>query len=58
VVTTIHKEWQRRYQDDLILPQARGVIRDAVSQYRVDEVLSTKRFDMANQITLELESDG
>jgi regulator of protease activity HflC (stomatin/prohibitin superfamily) len=55
VVTTIHKEWQHRYQDDLILPQARGIIRDAVSQYRVEEVLSTKRFDMATQITTELE---
>ncbi len=55
VVTTIHKEWQHRYEEDLILPQARGIIRDAVSQYRVDEVLSTKRFDMTNQITRELE---
>lgn len=54
VVTTIHKEWQHRYQDDLILPQARGIIRDAVSQYRVEEVLSSKRFDMATQITDEL----
>ena len=55
VVTTIHKEWQHRYQNDLILPQARGIIRDAVSQYRVEEVLSSKRFDMANQITQDLE---
>jgi regulator of protease activity HflC (stomatin/prohibitin superfamily) len=54
-VIEIHKAWQRRYQDDLILPQARGIIRDAVSQYRVDEVLSTKRFDMTAQITRELE---
>ena len=54
VVITIHKEWQHRYQDDLILPQARGIIRDAVSQYRVDEVLSTKRFDMTDQITQNL----
>jgi regulator of protease activity HflC (stomatin/prohibitin superfamily) len=56
VVVTLHKEWQRRYQDDLILPQARGVIRDAVSQYRVDEVLSSKRFEMSEKITLELEA--
>jgi regulator of protease activity HflC (stomatin/prohibitin superfamily) len=55
-VIEIHKRWQRRYQNDLILPQARGIIRDAVSQYRVDEVLSTKRFDMTNQITRELEA--
>ncbi|HSK65992.1 MAG TPA: SPFH domain-containing protein, partial [Anaerolineales bacterium] len=34
VVTTIHKEWQNRYQEDLITPQVRGIIRDAVSQYR------------------------
>ncbi|NJC97909.1 MAG: hypothetical protein C3F07_00470 [Anaerolineales bacterium] len=54
-VIEIHKTWQRRYQDDLILPQARGIIRDAVSQYRVDEVLSTKRFDMTTQITQQLE---
>ncbi|HSL31752.1 MAG TPA: prohibitin family protein [Anaerolineales bacterium] len=54
VVTTIHREWQHRYQEDLILPQARGIIRDAVSQYRVDEVLSTKRFEMSEQITEEL----
>jgi regulator of protease activity HflC (stomatin/prohibitin superfamily) len=53
-VTTIHREWQHRYQDDLILPQVRGIIRDAVSQYRVDEVLSTKRFEMADQMTQEL----
>jgi regulator of protease activity HflC (stomatin/prohibitin superfamily) len=55
-VINIHREWQRRYQDDLILPQARGIIRDAVSQYRVDEVLSTKRFDMTDEITRELEA--
>jgi regulator of protease activity HflC (stomatin/prohibitin superfamily) len=55
-VIEIHKAWQRRYQDDLILPQARGIIRDAVSQYRVDEVLSTKRFDMTAQITQELKA--
>jgi regulator of protease activity HflC (stomatin/prohibitin superfamily) len=53
-VIQIHKTWQRRYQDDLILPQARGIIRDAVSQYRVDEVLSTKRFEMTAHITEEL----
>jgi len=53
-VIEIHKTWQRRYQDDLILPQVRGIIRDAVSQIRVDEVLSSKRFDMTAQITQEL----
>ncbi|MBI4760007.1 MAG: prohibitin family protein [Chloroflexota bacterium] len=54
-VPQIHRTWQRRYQDDLILPQTRGIIRDAVSQYRVEEVVSTKRFDMTNQITTQLQ---
>lgn len=54
VVTTIHKEWQNRYQEDLITPQVRGIIRDSVSQYRVEEVLSSKRFEMADQITRDL----
>lgn len=53
-VPQIHRTWQRRYQDDLILPQTRGIIRDAVSQYRVEEVVSTKRFEMASQITEQL----
>ena len=56
VVTTLHREWQDRYQTDLILPQARGIIRNAVSQYRVDEVLSSKRFEMSTQITEELQA--
>jgi regulator of protease activity HflC (stomatin/prohibitin superfamily) len=54
-VTDIHRTWQNRYESDLIQPQIRGTIRDAVSQYRVDEVLSTKRFEMATQITEALE---
>lgn len=54
-VIQIHKTWQGRYQDDLILPQARGIIRDAVSQYRVEEVLSTKRFEMTSLISNQLQ---
>jgi regulator of protease activity HflC (stomatin/prohibitin superfamily) len=53
-VLDLHRTWQRRYQDELILPQARGTIRDAVSQYRVEEVLSSQRFEMAAEITENL----
>ncbi len=55
LILDVHRKWQRRYQEDLIVPQARGIIRDAVSQYRVDEVLSTKRFDMTSRISNELQ---
>ncbi len=54
-VTDVHIAWQDRYVTDLVRPMARGIIRDAVSQYRVDEVVTTFRFDMVNQITTNLE---
>ena len=35
-------------------PLSRGVIRDAVSQFRVDEVYSTKRAEMTTEMELEM----
>jgi regulator of protease activity HflC (stomatin/prohibitin superfamily) len=45
-VVQVHIDWQDRYTDDLVRPLARGVIRDAASQYRVEEIVSEKRFEM------------
>jgi regulator of protease activity HflC (stomatin/prohibitin superfamily) len=45
-VIDLHITWQDRYVADLVRPLSRGVIRDAVSQFRVDEVYSTKRAEM------------
>lgn len=53
-VVDVHIAWQDRYESDLVRPLVRGIIRDAVSQYRVDEVVSTKRFDMAKRVTDEM----
>jgi regulator of protease activity HflC (stomatin/prohibitin superfamily) len=50
-VVQVHIAWQDRYQDELVRPQARGAIRDTISQFKVEEVVSTKRIDMTNQIT-------
>ena len=50
-VVTVHITWQNRYSSDLVRPLSRGVIRDAVSQYRVEEVVSTKRAEMTQQIS-------
>jgi regulator of protease activity HflC (stomatin/prohibitin superfamily) len=55
-VVQIHIQWQRRYDNDLVRAQARGIIRDAVSQYRVDEAVSTKRNEMTNLIREGLEA--
>lgn len=53
-VLDVHKTWQKRYDSDLVRPQARGIVRDVVSQYRVEEAVSTKRFEMSNLITENL----
>ncbi len=53
-VVEVHIAWQDRYANDLVRPLARGVIRDAVSQFRVDEVVSTKRFELEQMITKAL----
>ncbi|MDD5369582.1 MAG: prohibitin family protein [Anaerolineaceae bacterium] len=49
-VVDVHIAWQNRYNDDLVRAQSRGIIRDVVSQYRVDEVVSTKRLEMTGKI--------
>ncbi len=53
-VLNIHKTWQKRYDSDLVRPLARGIVRDAVSQYRVEETLSSKRFEMDDRITQDM----
>ncbi len=53
-VLKVHIDWQNRYADDLVRPLARGIIRDAVSQYRVEEVVSSKRFELVQRIENEL----
>lgn len=61
-VVQVHIQWQDRYVDGLVRAQARGVIRDAVSQFGVEEVNSTNRFEMVQKMNeamrLKLESNG
>jgi regulator of protease activity HflC (stomatin/prohibitin superfamily) len=49
-VIDVHIFWQNRYVDELVRPHARGIIRDAISQYRADEVVTTKRSELAQEI--------
>lgn len=49
-VIETHITWQDRYSDELVRPLARGVIRDAVSQFGVEEVVTTKRAEMSTII--------
>lgn len=50
-VVPLHIVWQNRYEDGFVRPEARGSIRDAVSQYGVEEVVSSKRAEMVQIIS-------
>lgn len=49
-VVRVHILWKNRYGEELVRAQARGVIRDVVSQYGVEEVVTSKRFEMAENL--------
>jgi regulator of protease activity HflC (stomatin/prohibitin superfamily) len=53
-IIQMHIEWQDRYQDNVVRPLARGIIRDVSSQYGIQEIVSTKRGDMEQRITAEM----
>ena len=50
-VIQLHINWQNRFEDQVVRPAARNAIRDAVSQYGVEEIVSTKRAEMENLIS-------
>ena len=49
-VVQVHIEWQGRYTDELVRPLSRGVIRDAASQYGIEQVVTSKRDEMAQKM--------
>jgi regulator of protease activity HflC (stomatin/prohibitin superfamily) len=53
-VLNVHIVWQDRYVEGLVRPTVRGVIRDAVSQFRVNEVYSTRRDELKQQMEDEM----
>ena len=61
-VVKVHITWQDRYDRDLVRAQARGVIRDAVSQFGIEEVYSSKRFELVamvrDELTKKLDENG
>ena len=55
-VVQLYSTWRFDYEDQFVRTQARGIIRDVASQYGVEEIVSTKRTEMALLITQELET--
>lgn len=61
-IVQVHIAWQDRYTNELVRPQTRGIIRDAVSQYAVAEVVSSKRNELTSMIVkalkIKMEDNG
>ena len=47
----LHIRWQGRYEDNVVRPVVRAAIRDAVSQFGVEEIVSTKRNELETMIS-------
>ncbi|MBL8096735.1 MAG: hypothetical protein JNL73_21345, partial [Anaerolineales bacterium] len=52
-IVALHQTWQDRYEDQVVRPLARGILRDMASQYGVEELVSTKRAELEQKITEE-----
>ncbi len=61
-VVDVHILWQDRYSNDLVRAQSRGIIRDGVSRFSVEEVISDQRLDLVNfinqQLALKMKENG
>jgi len=51
---SLYKTWRNGYEEGLVRPQSRGVIRDVSSQFGVEEIVSSRRAEMEKLITDQL----
>lgn len=61
-VNTVHRRWRDRYQDDLVRPTARGIVRDVVSGFRALQIYGNDRGEMETlmqeQIAQRMSEEG
>ena len=61
-VVDVHILWQDRYSNDLVRAQSRGIIRDGVSRFSVEDVISDQRFELVNfinqNLSIKMEENG
>lgn len=61
-VNLLHRSWQQRYQEGLVVPVARGAVRDAVSAFEASDIYAGGRetlgLDAFNRLTARLSRDG
>jgi regulator of protease activity HflC (stomatin/prohibitin superfamily) len=55
-IIQLHINWQNRYEEMVVRPVARAAIRNAVSQFGVEELVSTKRGELELAIRTEIET--
>ena len=53
----LHTVWQNRYEENVVRPVARAAIRDAVSQFGVEELVSTKRAELEAAIREKIQTN-
>lgn len=53
---SLHINWQNRYEENVVRPVARAAIRNAVSQFGVEELVSTKRAELEQAIREEIKT--
>ena len=54
-LVNLHITWKHTYEDNVVRPVSRAAIRDAVSQFGVEEIVSTKRAELENMISTSIE---
>ena len=52
----LHITWQNRYEENVVRPVSRAAIRNAVSQFGVEELVSTKRAELEQAIREEIKA--
>jgi len=52
----LHITWQNRFEENVVRPVSRAAIRNAVSQFGVEELVSTKRAELEQAIRSEIET--
>jgi regulator of protease activity HflC (stomatin/prohibitin superfamily) len=61
-VNLLHRSWQGRYEQGLVVPVTRGVVRDAVSAFEAGQIYAggreTLSVDAFNRLTTRLQRDG
>ncbi len=55
-IIDLHINWQNRYEENVVRPVARAAIRNAVSQFGVEELVSTRRGELEEAIRVEIET--